>query len=125
MTSEECRKGKKLLDKIMNTTGDELKDRLREKCQRLVWLIDESAPSIILSLEVAQLFWNATALLGTQVWEEVGKSIVPFARNRMGKCQECEEDIAVEDSHPHYCPGCEERVKQEAEAMEKEINKNA
>lgn len=119
MTDEERNK-RDLLRSIMISTGDDLKDRLRGNCVRLLRLIDSNAPNMLLSLEVAQLFWTATAALGTSVWQEIGKTIVPHARNRMGKCQECEEDIAVEDTHSHYCPGCEERVVKEAEELAKE-----
>ena len=119
MTPEERNK-RDLLRSIMSATGDNLKDKLRGNCVRLLQLIDNNVPNLLLSLEVAQLFWAATAALGTSVWEEVGKTIVPHARNRMGKCQECEEDIEVVDTHPHYCPGCEERVSKEAEELAKE-----
>lgn len=109
-------KMRKLLDMIMKITGGELKDRLRECCLRTVERIDDNSPNLFIALEVAQLFWAASALLGGSLWEQIGRNIHPYARNRMGRCGHslCANDIAVEDTHSHVCQECEEREVREA-----------
>lgn len=101
--------------------NDRLRELLKNDCEQVLRSLREEAPDFLIALNVNQVWWSATALLGDKLWEEFGRVAISAARMRVGLCQHCDTDLQPDLSHPPICPGCAKRFDAEIDSVLREM----
>ncbi len=94
-----------------------MSERLRDDLKRRLWDLGDSletdAPDLILILQMALIWRTATALLGPELWRELGRGVAEDCRHTSGLCQHCDAEIPPHKTHRNVCPDCDQKFKEE------------
>ncbi len=82
-------------------------------------LLDANAPDCIMAHAVASLTHCALGYLGQDMAREIGNFLVDDARQRIGRCHTCDNEIPVRLTHYPYCEACQ--AKHTVEAFRYEV----